>query len=350
MSVGMTADDLATQLGVDPTEAGTPTEPVEPVEPVEPQEPVKPTEPIEPVEPVEPTEPTEPTTPPVEGEGEEPKLDFRGYFDQEFGDNLTSQYTTDQQAARGLYEARKKLRERDETASWAQQVQQRIAGREQEFEAFLTGSPAAPAPATATVTPPMSYDQAQLLRQRAQQDPNSLTPTEQASLLKATDQLGRQAWDLSQDPEKVLGPLLEKYTAQAQQGARQATQQDMASMQEAMTAQQWAEANKEFVWVGGEKSNGFTPAFGQYNEFYNSARGNLKLEANEAHEYARFKYMQGQPVMQSTQPVKQAARRKPAVAAAPVTEKTPDEILEGGDFVSAMVKALASEKAARQQI
>ena len=204
-------------------------------------------------------EPATEDPPPVEDE-----RNLLRILDEHYGEKTLGQkYATDDDAIRGLINAHHLVGQRDADA----ELGRALRGKEREILDFLEGKSQQvplPAPQPPQEGPP-DYDPA--WAHQVVTDPQTGRPTAAPGaptdvVSKATQYYEwreKQLDALARNPADSLRPEFEKWAGDIQEQSRTALQAQLGESEERNLLRDWEEKNRNFLYINGNPSHGFTP-------------------------------------------------------------------------------------------
>ena len=247
-------------------------------------------------------------------------------FAKEQGIDLRSKFKTDADFLKGYKEAISTLHRRDEDAA----AGKLLRGKEKEFLEFLRGQSAngngAPKPPPASEKP-MTWEEYKLLEAHVldpatgQARPQA-RPEDIARYQEVNSTLLRRAFDLSFQPEQILGKTLEQKITEAFQQRDQSYYQQQAIAEEQSAVNSFADENKD--WLFANKTNfdaGLTPQGERLDQLVGTLRTHYQSRGQTFPDsvllkvaYAELLKEQAQAGAGASVPIKSQAKRKASVA------------------------------------
>ena len=269
----------------------------------------------------------------TEANGESSDDGFLAYLKAEHQLDLSEKFADETEAVKGLVEAYKLVGRRDDDARWAKQVRQAIAGRERDFEAFLSGQgqaqePTRQQPAQGAPGEMPDFNEYRFLSQKIRSQ--EATPQETALFQRVSEDYARRAYDLVRQFDlKGISQSVQQQVAVALQQYQQ--QQAMAS---------WDAQNASAIYAEGKPDAGFTPLGARFVEIYGelTSMPDGVEKANHAMRLAKAEM----PKPKQTRPPSPHARHQAALGSTSKGPKTQADLLDeyNGDLVKAIMASV----------
>jgi hypothetical protein len=234
---------------------------------------------------------------------------------ENFGEDV-EHYADDAEMLRGLFEARRLVGQRNEDAI----LGKRYREHQEEFEQYLK-TRKEPPPSQSAESPP-TFEQFQLWQTQITDANGQIKADAPADLVKKVkqyqDQTARNLFQLAHDPGAIVGPLLERERQQIQEMLSKRQQEQMAEAEDARKAQDFLNANSQWLFVNKrDKTGGTTVRGDQFFRHVTEAakRGIASVDDQITIALAKLKdsTLPGPPAKRTAQ-----ARRKPNVTRADV--------------------------------
>ena len=252
-----------------------------------------------------------------------------------------SQYNTDEDAIKGLVEARRTLSRRDEDAEYGRQVRDLLKGREQEVIDMLRGEGNKKPPEPDKKGELPTWEELQLLSVRAADENAPPALREKYSQLQAD--VARKMFSLARDPESFLAPILEKVVRDVEARAQQAAASVVGQSEQAASMRSWESQNKQLIYANGQDASGGLSPIGQEVVKVDALLAEDGVtdplrRLNRALEFAVNKHRGATPPPKK---MPNKVGRQPAIATRDAqADKTEDELFaeEGANLLSVFLK------------
>ena len=278
------------------------------------------------------------TDPPAADPPENDGGDLFQYFEQAFGDNsLRTKYGGDPaKALAGLYEASRKVGERDDDAVLARNLKDRLGT--DGLQSLLDATPKAKNGLDFTAEQLEAW-QAQIDTGKAPQKVVDQYTEAQAAVTRAVVQLATK-------PEAFVRQLIEPHLTEMQK-MREELEQRVTSTQQVSQRDAWMQKNAKALYNNGDPAAGFSPTAVEAGKIHDSHPSLRNLPAGSvermslALELAQAKAPKAQP----TKPVNPNAVRTPALGAGATDLPTVRDLVFKGKPIAEVTKLLAEGKA-----